>query len=388
MIKRSASEALEALAKQFKAVAVVGPRQSGKTTLVRSLFKDKAYTNLENPDTRNFALEDPRGFLAMYPDGAILDEVQKVPSLFSYLQQILDESEQRGLFILTGSSNFLIQEGISQSLAGRVGYLFLMPLSLQEIGATGNTSNKIILEGGYPSLHQENAVDHTLFYENYIRTYVERDVRMIKGIKDLYTFERFIRLCAGRTGQLLNMSTLSVETGVDVKTIGAWLGVLETAFIIFRLQPFHKNYNKRIVKSPKLYFVDTGLACALLGIRTVDQIALHPFRGALFENMVIAEIRKQYLNRGWSPKLFFWRNNTGNEIDVILETTQGDIPIEIKSGKTITSDFSKGIKYWQKLQSTQSGYIVYDGDEIQRRSNGIAYYPFSSTYKILEEILK
>ncbi|NTW26179.1 MAG: ATP-binding protein, partial [Lentimicrobium sp.] len=292
MIEREAESEIRDLAKQFKAVAVVGPWQSGKTTLVRYIFNGKPYANLENPDLRMYATEDPRGFLSNYPDGAVLDEVQRVPELFSYLQQILDESVTNGLFILTGSNNFLLQAQISQSLAGRVGYLNLLPLSLSEINDRQLNSNQLIFKGGYPALYNES-IDPTKWYANYIRTYIERDVRMIKNIIDLVTFERFLRLCAGRIGQLLNMSSLAVETGTDVKTIGSWISVLETSFVLFRLQPYHENYNKRIVKMPKLYFYDTGLAVALLGIENPGQIELHPFRGSLFENMVIVDLLKK-----------------------------------------------------------------------------------------------
>ena len=297
MIKREAETELLILANQFKAVAVIGPRQSGKTTLVRMVFKDKPYANLENPDIRKFAMEDPRGFLSNYPKGAVLDEIQRVPELFSYLQQILDDSTTNGLFVLTGSNNFLLQESISQSLAGRVGYLFLLPLSLQEINDQEFNINQLIFKGGYPALYNETT-EPAKWYPNYIRTYVERDVRLIKNITDLFAFERFLRLCAGRIGQLFNMSNLAIEVGVDVKTISSWIGILETSFIVFRLQPYHANFNKRIVKMPKLYFYDTGLAVALLGVENAEQLKLHPFRGSLFENMVVIND-----NREWTKTL-------------------------------------------------------------------------------------
>lgn len=374
MIKRKAETELQSLAAQFKAVAVTGPRQSGKTTLVRKVFNQKPYANLENPDIRNFAKEDPRGFLSNYPEGAVLDEIQRVPELFSYLQQILDEHPENGLFILTGSNNFLLQESISQSLAGRVGYLFLLPLSLSEIDFSKKTSNQLLFKGGYPALYNENT-EPEKFYANYIRTYIERDVRLLKNISDLYAFERFLRLCAGRIGQMLNMSSLAVEAGVDVKTIGSWIGVLETSFIVFRLQPYHKNFNKRIVKMPKLYFYDTGLAVALLGLENESQIMLHPFRGNLFENLVVVEFLKRRYNKGQSNNLFFWRDNTGNEIDLLIEKGIHRIPVEIKSGKTITNDFFKGIRFWNKLTQTEGGYLIYDGDMLQKRSDGTSAVP-------------
>jgi uncharacterized protein len=377
MIQRNAAETLVRLSDQFKAVAVTGPRQSGKTTLVRAVFTGKPYVNLENPDSRRFAMDDPRGFLSQYPGGAILDEVQRVPELFSYLQQVLDEFDGTGMFILTGSNNFLLQENISQSLAGRVGYLFLLPLSLSELGWNSTSSNELLFRGGYPALYS-NSTDSSLFYANYLRTYVERDVRLIKNITDLFAFEKFLRLCAGRTGQLLNMSSIAMESGVDVKTIGSWIGVLETSFIAFRLQPYHKNYNKRIVKMPKLYFYDTGLAVALMGIENTDQLAIHPFRGNLFENLVILELMKRRFNKALQKKLYFWRDNSGHEIDVILERAGAQLPLEIKSGKTVSDDFFKGLDYWRKLTGADQGYLVYDGETAQERSNGISVIPLKN----------
>lgn len=374
MIYREAEKELQLLSAQFKAVAVIGPRQSGKTTLVKKVFKEKAYVNLENPDLRQFAREDPRGFLSNYPDGAILDEVQRVPELFSYLQQILDEKEQNGLFILTGSNNFLLNSNISQSLAGRVGYLFLLPLDIGEINPGANMSNQLIFKGGYPEIYQKD-IDPKNYYDNYIRTYVERDVRLLKNITDLYTFERFLRLCAGRTGQLLNMSSLAADVGVDVKTIGSWLGVLEASFIAFRLYPYHENYNKRIVKMPKLYFYDTGLASALMGIEDVSQLTIHPLRGGLFENLVVVDFLKQLYNNGKQNNLYFWRDNIGNEVDLLIKKGANRYPVEIKSAQTISDEFFKGIRYWNKLTNTEGGYLVYAGDMLQKRSGEINIVP-------------
>lgn len=374
MIKRLAEQELLDLASIFKAVAVVGPRQSGKTTLVRYVFSDKPYVSLENPDTRLFATEDPRGFLNSYAQGAILDEIQRAPALFSYLQEILDNSQENGMFILTGSNNFLLQANISQSLAGRVGYLQLLPLSISEIGNTMTDNNMLMLRGGYPAIYQQK-IPASKWYANYIRTYIERDVRLIKNIGDLHVFERFLRLCAGRVGQLLNMSSLSVEVGVDVKTIGAWISVLEMSFVVFKLQPYHKNYNKRIVKMPKLYFYDVGLAWALMGVEEADQIQFHPFRGAVFENLVILEFLKRRLNAGKNPNIYFWRDNVGNEIDLLIEKNMELIPVEIKSGQTITNDYFKGLNFWNKITNSQGGYVVYGGEETQRRSNEITVLP-------------
>ena len=382
MIQREAETELKKLADNFKAVAVTGPRQSGKTTLVQKVFADKPYANLENPDIRKFALDDPRGFLSNYPDGAILDEIQRTPELFSYLQQILDEKNENGLFILTGSNNFLLQENISQSLAGRVGYLFLLPLTLNEINDNNYTSNQLLFKGSYPELYHKDK-DIIRFYANYIRTYIERDVRLLKNITDLYTFERFLRLCAGRIGQLLNMSSLAVEVGVDTKTIGSWIGILETSFILFRLQPYYKNYNKRVVKMPKLYFYDTGLALALLGVENSSQLTLHPFRGNLFENLVIVEFLKKRYNKGKSNNLFFWRDNTGNEIDLLLGDDNLRIPVEIKSGQTISNDFFKGIRFWNKITNTEGGFLIYDGDIVQKRSGEITVVPLKELDSIV-----
>ena len=384
LLTRTAEKELRTLAGQFKAVAVVGPRQSGKTTLVRMAFPDKAYVSLENPDTRRFAIEDPRGFIAGYPDGAILDEIQRTPDIFSYLQQVLDENKGKGRFIITGSNNFLLQENISQSLAGRVGYLHLLPLSINELPKHKLSVNEQIHKGFYPAIYDKNGQTEVgKYYLNYIRTYIERDVRLIRNVTDLYTFERFLRLCAGRTGQLLNMNSLAVETGVDNKTIGAWLSVLEASFVVFRLQPYHKNYNKRIVKMPKLYFYDTGVASALLGIENPAQLALHPFRGGLFENMIIVDFLKSRYNKGNPNNLYFWRDSLGTEIDLLVEKANSLLPIEIKSGQTITDDYFKSMSAWLRISGMEKGWVIYAGDEKQVRSNGITVLPLNEMERLL-----
>ncbi len=377
MVRREASVTLIRLATQFKAVAVIGPRQSGKTTLVRHTFGHKPYVSLENPDTLQFAMEDPRGFLYQFPNGAILDEAQRAPHLFSYLQQILDEHTEPGLFIITGSNNFLLQENISQSLAGRIAYLNLLPFSLNELADTGNWNlNELLFKGAYPPIYDQK-VETSNWYNNYIRTYIERDVRQLKNINNLYTFERFIKLCAGRIGQLLNMSNLAIETGVDHKTISSWMGILESSFIIYRLQPHHRNFNKRIVKMPKLYFYDTGLASTLLGIQNEQQIDTNPYRGSLFENFVITELIKTRFNKAKQPDVYFWRDNTGHEIDAIVENANTLFPIEIKSGKTITSDYFKGLSFWNKVSGQSGGAVIYGGDQYQKRSNEIEVFPWN-----------
>jgi len=381
MIFRAATSKVQFLAQQFKAVAIIGPRQSGKTTLAKYVFPEKTYVNFENPDTRLFATEDPRGFLSNYPDGAIFDEAQRVPALFSYLQQILDESLTNGLFIITGSNNFLLQESISQSLAGRVAYLTLLPLTLDEIGVQHTTCNEWLVRGAYPGLYKE-AIDPNTWYANYIRTYIERDVRLVKNINNLLSFERFVRLCAGRVGQLLNMQSLAIEVGVDAKTINTWMGILEMTFVAFRLQPYHKNFNKRLVKMPKLYFYDTGLAAALLGIENSRQLELNPFRGALFENFVILDLIKQRFNQAKSSNLFFWRDSAGNELDVLIDQAERLIPIEIKSGQTVTPAFFKGLNYWQKLTGEEGGYVIYGGNQMEKRSHGRTVLPYKDLAKL------
>lgn len=384
MIKRTAEKRLVILHEMFKVVAVTGPRQSGKTTLVKKLFPTKPYVNLENPDVRQFSIDDPRAFLSQYPDGAILDEAQRNPELFSYLQEIVDNNSQKGQYILTGSNNFLLNEKISQSLAGRVAYLSLLPFSMKEIESyfPEKTENEHILQGFYPPIYDQQ-LPYNEWIPNYIRTYIERDVRQIKNITDLLVFERFLRLLAGRTGQELNYSSLSVEVGVDVKTIQSWIGILESSFIIFLLRPYYKNYNKTIVKRPKLYFYDSAIACSLLQIKTVDHLTNHPLRGALFECFVVAEVVKKQINENDDIKLYFWRDKTGREVDLIMDTPTETIPIEIKAGKTIHQEFFKNLKYWMKLSGEKKGKAIYAGDMEQKRSEGIDIISWKNVHEKL-----
>jgi predicted AAA+ superfamily ATPase len=372
MINRIAKTKLKDLATKFKAVAVVGARQSGKTTLVKQVFKSKPYVSLENPDSRNFALEDPRGFLASYPKGAILDEVQRTPELFSYLQEILDNNKAKGQFILTGSNNFLLQQSISQSLAGRVGYINLLPFSIEELTKSNIlplTDESIMLKGFYPPVYNQN-IPPIDWCPNYIRTYIEKDVRQIKNITDLIVFERFIKLLAGRSGQELNNSALSVETGVDVKTIQSWIGILESSFIIYLLKPHFKNFNKTIVRRPKIYFYDTALVCYLLGIRNTVQLKTHPLKGSIFESMVVTELIKKRTNLGLPINLYYWRDKTGHEIDIIVDNENNLLPIEIKSGKTFNPDYFKNIDYWCKLSGAKKSVVLFAGENNQKRSDG------------------
>jgi len=379
MIKRIAEARLIKLSKTFGSVAVVGPRQSGKTTLCRTVFPQKTYVSLENPDTLEYAITDPRGFLAQYKNGAILDEIQRAPKLFSYLQQLLDETKKKGLFILIGSNNFLLQENITESLSGRIAYLQLLPLSLKEL----KVGKKIkpdygwhIVTGGYPEVNTKkiNAAD---WYANYLTTYVERDVRQLKNISNLSLFIKLLRLCAGRTGQTLNLTALSNDCGIDQKTAAAWLSVLQSSYIIYLLKPYHGNFNKRVIKTPKLYFYDTGVACSLLGISNAKQIAHHAAKGPLFENLMVSELLKERFNAGATDNLYYWRDKTGNEVDVLMDTAGKLNAIELKAGETIATDYFKGLEYFSSLHKKRiEMLLIYGGKEEQQRSNGIIVKPW------------
>jgi hypothetical protein len=373
-IKREAASKVLSLANAFKAVVITGPRQSGKTTLAKMCFPDKPYVSLENPDTRSFAIEDPRGFLNQFKQGAILDEIQRAPQILSYLQQILDESNERGRFILTGSNNLQLLETVSQSLAGRAGQIHLLPFSLAElkqIPSALDDLNTLLWKGQYPSIQAER-VSPKDWLPAYISTYVERDVRQIKGIENLLLFERFLSLCAGRAGQRINYNNLAVETGIDNKTVKSWLGVLEASYIIFQLPPYYKSFNKRVVKSTKLYFYDTGLLCNLLRVSDSDQLAQHPYRGAIFENFVICEALKNRFNKGQQSNLYYWLDNSGNEIDLLIDNGLTTEAIEIKSGMTINSSYFKNLIFWERTTGEKNGKVIYGGIQNQERSNGFS----------------
>jgi predicted AAA+ superfamily ATPase len=368
-INRTAQQEARKMLKGFKALAIVGPRQSGKTTLAKMLAPRKPYTSFENPDTRQAFVLDPRGFLKAYEkSGAIFDEAQYVPELFSYLQEILDNTTQNGKYILTGSNNFSLIEKISQSLAGRIVYLDLLPFAIAECkkieGYNTATQENYLLNGGYPAITYENR-NRNQWFQGYVRNYIERDVRLIKNISDYNRFQRFLYLCAGRVGQQLNYNNLGNEVGIDHKTIQSWMGVLQASFIVHLLPPFYNNFNKRIVKAPKLYFTDTGLAAFLLGIKNEKELFNHPFRGALFENFVITELLKNRYNKGLRSNLYYFRDNTGNELDVIIDNGKQLVPVEIKSSQTFHPDFLKGLLYWEKITGNKKGYIVYGGDTSQ-----------------------
>jgi uncharacterized protein len=370
MIQRAISRTVRELAKGYPAVAITGPRQSGKTTLARMLFPDKPYVSLEDPDIRGLAQDDPRGFLKKYDSGAILDEVQRCPDLLSYLQVILDKRSRMGRFILTGSQQFGLHSGITQSLAGRVAMVQLLPFTYDEVYKKPPSLDTILYTGLYPPIY-DRKLNPSTWQANYIQTYIERDVRQMINVRDLSTFQRFLRLCAGRTGQLLNLSRLSSDVGITHNTAKSWISILEASYLVFLLRPHHRNFNKRIIKSPKLYFYDTGLAAWLLGIREAEQLETHPLRGSLFECWVISELFKGQFNQGKPADLFFWRDREGNEVDLLMERGNSLIPLEIKSGQTVNRDFFRGLDYWRNYhenEETQS-WLVYGGKEEHIRRN-------------------
>lgn len=368
MYSRQMQPELIALAKGYPVVTITGPRQSGKTTLVRSTFPDKPYINLEAPDIRDLADADPRGFLDEYPHGAILDEIQRLPKLLSYVQVRVDESDQKGMFILTGSHQLELHQVVSQSLAGRTALLNLLPMSLVELKKAGfeMSLDEALLTGGYPRIFHDR-LDPFKAYSNYFQTYVERDLRQLIMVKDLGQFQRFVRLCVGRIGQLLNFEGLANEVGTSSHTIRSWMSILEASFIVFRLQPYFENFGKRVVKNGKLYFTDVGLASHLLGIENTAQMARDPLRGNLVENLVVLELMKSRLNRGLDPQLYHFRDAQGHEVDVIFQAGHELVPIEVKAAKTFHRDFVKNLEFFRKLAGDRcpKGYVVYSGPQEQ-----------------------
>lgn len=353
------------LAKGFPVIAITGPRQSGKTTLARSAFPNKPYLSLEDPDTRLLAESDPRGLLSGYPDGVILDEAQRAPQLFSYLQGFVDNHPVPGKYLLTGSQQFGLLSGITQSLAGRVGMVQLLPFAMDELKSAGKLPDdvdRLMFYGMYPPFYDRDLAPGDWF-PAYVNTYIERDVRQLINVRDLSTFQRFIRMCAARTGQLLNLSSLASDCGITHNTAAAWISVLEASYIIFLLRPHFSNFNKRLVKTPKLYFLDTGLAAWLLGIREQEQLAFHAQRGALFENLVVTEFLKGRFNRGQQADLHFWRDSKGLEVDLLLDDGLSLKPVEIKSGQTIAPDFLTSLKKWCELSGIpdRPALLVYGG---------------------------
>jgi hypothetical protein len=382
MIPRQIEIKIRQAAKQYPVITLTGPRQSGKTTLIRVMFPEMQYFSLEDPELRHLAGEDPRGFLAQFQEkGVILDEVQRTPDLFSYIQTRVDEVDRPGQFILSGSQNFLLMKNISQTLAGRCAIFHLLPFSVnelrllphpvmedigQKILSTPEPENGNLFDflytGFYPRIHDKK-LDAQEWLKNYTQTYLERDVRDLINIGDIESFRRFMGLCAGRVGQLLNLSSLASDCGITHTTAKRWLSVLETGFIVTLLRPHYQNFNKRLVKSPKLYFIDTGLLCYLLRIRNPEDLFLHASRGAIFENYVVAELLKDRLHAGLEPDLYFWRDSAGHELDIIIDLGSRLIPIEIKSSHTIAKDFFKGLNYWKTLVKNPSvpSALIYAG---------------------------
>lgn len=382
MFKRSIASIVERFSQIYPVIGITGPRQSGKTTLAQTLFPHFTYVNLENLDIRLQAKNDPRAFLARYKDGAIFDEVQNVPELLSYMQQVVDESTQKGRYVVTGSQNFALSEQVSQSLSGRIGMLTLLPLSMHELSVESYDLTSMIFRGGYPGLHQRNMTS-TEFFPSYVQTYLERDVRQIKNIEDLGLFQTFVKLCAGRIGQVVNYSSLGQDCGVSHTTVQKWLTVLEASYIIFQLQPYHKNFNKRLVKNPKLYFYDTGLACFLLGLEQAQQLETHYLKGNLYENLVILEVLKARLNKGLIPNLYFWRDLSGHEVDLIAEWGGSTKAIEIKAGATLQPNFVKNVNYFCSLDDRAKAYVVYSGQD--GSYSDATLLPIQSVQRLLDE---
>lgn len=369
LIDRDLSKELLEMASIYPVVTLIGPRQSGKTTLVRLTFPNKPYVSLENPDEQHLAESDPRGFLGRFPNGAILDEIQRQPALLSYIQGIVDERQEQGLFIVTGSHQASLQQSVTQSLAGRTAVLTLLPLSLDELQkiCPEKSIDDYLYCGMYPKIHQ-NKINPTKYYRDYVHTYLERDVRQMLNVKDLSLFQSFLKLCAGRVGQVFNASSLGNDLGISYHTIQNWLSILEASFIIFRLQPYFENFGKRVIKSPKLYFHDVGVLTYLLGITSVEQLFRDPLRGSLIENFVISELRKVKINQGVEPDFYYFRENNQQEVDLLIKEGNEFIPVEIKASKTFHSDFLKGLIYFKKLSADRCrpGYLIYAGHQEQK----------------------
>ena len=374
MIKRDIVELIYKYGIKYPVIAITGPRQSGKTTLLKSAFPDYEYVSLENPDIRNFAETDPNGFLKQYSRKIIFDEVQRTPSLFSYIQTIVDETGEMARFILSGSQNFHLMESITQSLAGRVAIFKLFPFDFQELQSEGLLNDEYlqnIVKGFYPAIYDRD-IPSRIFYSNYVQTYIQRDVSELVAIKDIRQFQNFLGLCATRAGQLLNLNSMANECGISQPTAKSWLSALENSYIIFQLFPYHENFSKRIVKTPKLYFYDTGLLCYLLKISSADQFLTHSVKGSLFENMMIAEYVKRINHKNNFQDVWFWRDSNGHEVDFIIQDGQQLNLVEIKAGQTIMSDMFDGLLWWENLSKRKnlSKTLVYGGNERQTRSMG------------------
>jgi uncharacterized protein len=394
-IKRKVEKRLIDLASKFPAVAIFGPRQSGKTTLAKKCFKDYKYVSFEDIDNRERVSKDPRAFLEKYKDeaGLILDEVQHVPHLLSYMQTHIDTYKKYGHFILTGSQNLLLNQSVTQSLAGRIAFITLLPLSIQELKDADllpSQIDQILFKGMYPSIYADPEKDKASdWYKFYINSYIERDVRQLQNIGDLSLFQKFMGLCAGRIGQIVSLSSLSDDLGVSVPTVKRWLSVLEASYIIFLLQPSYKNFSKRLIKSPKLYFYDPAIAVSLLKISDSEQIFDHYLRGGLFETMVISDFKKQFYNLGAEPSCYFWRDQGGYEVDSIIETALKNIPIEIKSSLTYNTHFLDKLAKWNEIANTspKDNVLVYGGDLEMDSSQG-RIVSWKNSGNLIEKIIK
>lgn len=366
IIKRRISIHLEKGATYYPVLCVLGPRQSGKTTLVKQTFPQHGYISLEDLDVRTQVKADPRRFLRNYATefGLILDEIQHVPELLSYMQTIVDADKKKGFFVITGSQNLLISQVVSQTLAGRVGILTLLPLSTQELldaGCLPDMIEEVVFKGSYPKMYADS-IPPEILYKDYITTYVERDVRSISNVSNLNTFQRFIQLCAARTGQLLNLTSLGNDCDIDHKTARAWLSILEASYIVFLVHPYHNNYGKRLIKSPKLYFTDTGVACSLLRIKSFNEVMDHYLRGNLIETYIMADLLKQQHNQNERPSLYFWRDQTGREVDALVERAMNTIAIEIKGGQTVSADYFNNLSFVKNIADTaMKNMVIYTG---------------------------
>ena len=386
MIIRNITQELHLIASQYPVVTILGPRQAGKTTLAKQSFKQHHYCNLEHPEVRQLAEDDPVAFFKRYRGNVIIDEIQRVPTLLSYIQVIVDENEKKGQYILTGSHQLLLHESIAQSLAGRTAILKLLPLSMQELKTKNSKMDYLyyMYHGFLPKVYKDN-LNPTRYYRNYYETYVQRDVRALIKLKDLSNFEKFIKLLAGRVGQIINYSSLSNDVGVSNHTLKHWISVLEASFIIIKLEPYFENFGKRVIKSPKIFFTDTGLLCYLLGIENNKQLERDPLIGQIFENLIVLECLKTRFNQGLDGNLYYYRTSKGQEIDLLYKKGRELIPIEIKSAMTFNKKFTKGIKYLQKItKSNTKGFIVYAGD-LEHESEKYSVINYTKTYKIFNE---
>jgi len=385
MIKREISKELKNLVDSYPVITITGPRQAGKTTLAKMEFPHYQYCNLENPETRQLAINDPNAFFDEFGSPLIIDEIQRVPELLSYIQTMVDEKNEKGMFILTGSQQLGLNQAITQSLAGRTALLHLLPFTINELNSAGikQKRDEYIYKGFLPRIYKDN-LEPTRAYRNYFQTYVERDLRQMINLKDLLQFENFLKLLAGRTGQLINLNSISNDVGVSGTTLQGWLSVLEASFIIFRLHPYFENFGKRIIKSPKIYFTEIGLVTYLLGIEDINQVSRDPLIGNLFENLVVMEAVKARLNKGLDPNLFFYRDSNRNEVDLIFKRSRELIPIEIKSAKTLNKNFLKGINYFRNISpQAEAGYLIYSG-QLTPDIGPIKVKHFTNTYEIFE----